>query len=317
MIINPNEQKKCAPGKDFTDGSCLTLESLQKIAENYNKTNTDKININLDKAELVKELETKLKNQCNEQTCWLRLDIIKKLEDEDIENNTFRPKGPTKKYEWLSTNHINDVVEQYMNVHKDFLFLGAVPYDFDDLAVLGISNLNFANIEKEGKHKIGMVINLDEHYKSGSHWVALYADLQKNQIYFFDSVGKVPGKRIRKFVNRVTKYLYNKKYHKNLPINDIISKLKAIKKTKGNINKNDPLAMHLKNLLGGEIDVRYNMKQHQFENSECGVYSINFIVRLVSGESFDNIVNNITSDEMMNKNREEYFRNVNNITSNN
>jgi len=315
MIINPIEQEKCAPGKDFTDGSCLTLESLQKIVENYNKTNNDTININLDKAEIVKELENKLKNKCNEQTCWLRLDIVKKLEDEDIDNNTFRPKGPTKKYEWLSTNHINDVVEQYMNVHKDFLFLGAVPYDFDDLAVLGISNLNFANIEKEGKHKIGMVINLDEHYKSGSHWVALYTDLKKNQIYFFDSVGKVPGKRIRKFVNRVTKYLYNKKYHKNLPINDVISKLKSIKNTKGDINKDEPLAQHLKNLLGGGIDVRYNMKQHQFENSECGVYSINFIVRLVSGESFDNIVNNITSDEEMNKNREEYFRNVNNLKS--
>jgi hypothetical protein len=313
MIINPIEQEKCAPGKDFTDGSCLTLESLQKIAENYNKTNNDKININLDKTEIVKELENKLKNKCNEQTCWLRLDIVKKLEDEDIENNTFRPKGPTKKYEWLSTNHINDVVEQYMNVHKDFLFLGAVPYDFDDLAVLGISDLNFAKIEKAGKHKIGMVINLDEHYKSGSHWVALYTDLEKNQIYFFDSVGKVPGKRIRKFINRVTKYLYNKKYHKNLPINDVISKLKEIKKTKGDINKDEPLAMHLKNLLGGGIDVRYNMHQHQFENSECGVYSINFIVRLVSGESFDNIVNNITSDEEMNKNREEYFRNVNNL----
>jgi hypothetical protein len=313
MIINPNEQQKCAPGKDFADGSCLTLESLQKITENYNKTNTDKIDINLNKAELVKELENKLKNKCDEQTCWLRLDIVKKLEDEDIENNTFRPKGPVKKYEWLSTNHINDVVEQYMNVHKDFLFLGAVPYDFDDMQVLGISNLKFNEIEKQGKHKLGMVINLDEHYKSGSHWVALYTDLKKNQIYFFDSVGKVPGKRIRKFINRLTKYLYTKKYHTNLPINDVISKLKEIKKTKGSINKDEPLALHLKNLLGGGIDVKYNMNQHQFENSECGVYSINFIVRLVGGESFDNIVNNITSDDMMNKNREEYFRNVNNL----
>jgi len=313
MTNNSIEQEKCAPAKDFTDGSCLTLESLQKIAENYNKTHKDTIDINLDKAELVDVLEDKLKNKCDEQTCWLRLDFVKKLEDEDIQNNTFRPKGPTKKYEWLSTNHINEVVEQYMNVHKDFLFLGAVPYDFDDMPVLGISSLKFGSLEKQGKHKLGMVINLDEHYKSGSHWVALYTDLKKNQIYFFDSVGKPPGKRIRKFVNRVTKYLYNKKYHKDLPINDVITKLKNIKKTKGNISKEEPLAQHLNNLLGGGIDVRYNMNQHQFENSECGVYSINFIVRLVSGESFDSIVNNITSDEEMNKNRQEYFRNVNNL----
>jgi len=309
MVINPKEQEKCAPAKNFTEGSCLTLESLQKIATNYNKSNTDKIDTQLDKDELVKELDGKLKDKCDEQTCWLRLDIVKKLEDEDINNNTFRPKGPTQKYEWLSTNHINDVVEQYMKVHKDFLFLGAVPYDFEDLHVLGISTLNFSDIEKKGKHKLGMVINLDEHYKNGSHWVALYTDLAKNQIYFFDSVGKIPGKRIRKFINKLTKYLYTKKYNQNLPINDVIAQLKALKKNKNKVNNNE----HIKNLLGGEIDVRYNNIQHQFENSECGVYSINFIVRLVGGESFNSIINNITSDEEMNKNREEYFRNVNNL----
>jgi hypothetical protein len=305
------QQEKCAPSKKYKDGSCFTLDALKKIATNYNKHNKDKIDVNLDKDELVDILEDKLKNKCDEQTCWLRLDIVKQLEDEDIEENTFRPKGPTKKYEWLSTTHINDVVEQYMNVHKDFIFLGAVPYDFDELPVLGISNLNFKELEKNGKHKIGMVINLDEHYKGGSHWVALYADLKENQIYFFDSVGNAPGKRIRKFVNRITKYLYEKKYNKKLNVTDTINKLKHLRKkskNKENINIEDD---NIKNLLKGGFDIRYNTMQHQFKNSECGVYSINFIVRLVGGENFDTIVNNITKDEEMNKMREEYFRNVN------
>ena len=50
--------------------------------------------------------------------------------------------------------------------------------------MLGISNINFHDLEKSGKNKIGMVINLDEHWKEGSHWVALYTDLKNNQIYF-------------------------------------------------------------------------------------------------------------------------------------
>jgi len=295
-----NSNTKCAPSKKYTDGSCFTKDSLQKIADSFNKrNNNNKIPTSLPKDKLVKELETKLSDKCSDQTCWLRLDIIKALEDEDIETNTFRPKGPSKKYEWLNTTHINEVIEQYQKVHNDFLFLGAVPYDFDELSILGIYDLKFDELEKQGKTKLGIVINLDEHNQDGSHWVALFTDLNKNQIYFFDSVGRKPRKKIRKFINRLVKYLYTKKYKQKLPINDLINKNTKI------TNK------YLKNLLEGDFDIRFNHIQHQFENSECGVYSINFIIRLVSGETFDSIINNIIKDEEMNSYRKIYFRNVN------
>ena len=58
-----------------------------------------------------------------------------------------------------------------------------------------------------------------------------------------------------------------------------------------------------------EYDVRYNKNQHQFKNTECGVYSMNFIIRLLDNEDFDNIVDNITKDDAMNACRKEYFRN--------
>jgi hypothetical protein len=303
---------KCAPSKKYTNGSCFTLDSLKKIADSYNKRNKQSIDTTLPKEKLVEELETKLSDKCSEQTCWLRLDIVKQLDNEDIESNTFRPKGPSKKYEWLSTTHIDNVVQQYQSVHKDFLFLGAVPYDFDDLPVLGISDLNFATLESQGKHKIGIVFNLDEHYKEGSHWVALFTNLKKNQVYFFDSLGRKPLKRIRKFINRITKYLYYKKYNSKLPINDVVEKIKKIKSIPENkINNLIKSNEYIKNLLGGGFDIRYNNIQHQFENSECGVYSINFIIRLVENETFDSIINDITKDDKMNANRKIYFRNVN------
>jgi hypothetical protein len=303
---------KCAPSKKYIDSSCFSIDSLKTIAKSYNKRNTKKININQPKEKLVGELESKLSNKCSEQTCWLRLDFVKELDNEDILENTFRPKGPSKKYEWLSTTHINDVVGQYQQVYNEFLFLGAVPYDFDDLPFLGISNLNFNEFEKDNKYKLGIVINLDEHNKDGSHWVALYTNLKNNQIYFFDSLGKKPQKRIRKFINRITKYLYFKKYNDILPINDIIGKIKSIKTSAPNdINNIVKSDKYLGNLLKDGFDIRYNDIQHQFENSECGVYSLNFIVRLVEGESFDSIINNITNDKIMNSNRKIYFRNVN------
>jgi len=303
---------KCAPSKKYLNSSCFTLDSLKKIANSYNQRNTNKIDTSLEKDKLVKELESKLSDKCSDQTCWLRLDFIKELDNEDIEINTFRPEGPTKKYEWLSTTHINDVIEQYQSIHKDFLFLGAIPYDFDDLPILGISDIKFDELEKQEKTKIGVIFNLDEHYKEGSHWVAMFTNLNKNQIYFFDSLGKKPMKRIRKFINRITKYLYNKKYHQKLRINDIIDEIKNIKNMQEN-KKKDYIKSnkYLKNILEDGFDIRFNHIQHQFENSECGVYSINFIIRLVSGESFDSIINDITNDKEMNSNRKIYFRNVN------
>lgn len=322
-LIHPNETSesnknykldpdmKCAPSKNYSDGSCFSLESLKKIASNYNKKNSNKIDTNLSKEDLVIELEKKLANKCSDQTCWLRLDIVKELDNEDIESNTFRPKGPSKKYEWLSTSHINETVSQYQQVHKNFLFLGAVPLDFEDLPVLGISKLDFKDLENQGKTKIGIVINLDEHWKDGSHWVGLFTDLNNNQIYYFDSLGKKPLKRTRKFVNRIAKYLYAKKYNEKLPINDILQKIKHVNKFGGKNNKAIETNSHLKKLIDGNFDIRYNHIQHQFENSECGVYSINFITRLASGESFDSVINNITKDEQMNANRKIYFRNVN------
>lgn len=295
------EHKKCAPSKSFKDGSCFSDISLKKIVKSYNKRNNlKKIDINLPRNKLINELENKLADKCSEQTCWLRLDFVKAIEDEEIKKNTFRPKGPDRKYEWLSTTHITDVLEQYQKLHNDFIFLGTVPNDFEDLPVLGISNINFEELEKNGKHKIGMVINLDNHNQSGSHWVALYANLKQNQIYFFDSIGKPPNKRIKKFINRIAKYLYKNKFNSNISIKD------ALKEFKGN-NKNTKI----NKMIGSGFDCRYNHIQHQRANSECGVYSINFIIRLVGGESFDSVINNVTLDEEMNNNRKEYFRNVN------
>jgi hypothetical protein len=309
--LNEIINKKCAPTKEYKDGSCLSLKQLVKIANKYNKTNDDDlIDINQSKESLVIELENKLANNCSNQVCWLRLDIVKELNDEEINNNTFRPKGPSNKYDWLSTTHINNVIEQYQNKYNDFYFIGAVPYDFEDLSVLGLKNINFNELEENGKTKIGMVINLDEHYKTGSHWVSLYFNLIKSQIYFFDSVGREPEKRIRKFINKITKYLYKKKYGIKLPLNDVFKKLNSLKKFNSEkLNLTLKKYTHIKNLLDG-VDIQFNNIQHQFKDSECGVYSINFITRLVADELFESVIKDIKKDDEMNKFRSLYFYNV-------
>ena len=292
---------KCAPGKKFSEGSCFTYDNLISMATEYNNhTDNHKDKIQLDKMNTKKELLRELNSRfqktygCNnqEQTCWISSKLVKGINDRDLKYNTFRPKGPSKQFEWLSTNDIESVIRQYEFKHKDFKFLGAMPSDFDELPIYGTTDLQFDELVRTTP-KIAAVINLDTHDQSGSHWVGFYANLKTNTIYYFDSFAKKPQRRLNMFIRRLLTYMYNNKA--NTTLNQRLNVDQFMKR----YNKSD------------EYDVRYNKIQHQFKNSECGVYSMNFIIRVLEGETFDEIVNNITNDDKMNSCRNVYFRNAN------
>lgn len=286
-IIPKNEMdKKCAPSISFENGSCIPLKILVKLADAYNIysgeiNNGSKINLYDDidmirpdeyKRYLIYELSKHLKMDQNE---WIKHKCTEYMK-EDAKNELeqiYRPHGPQGKFDWLSTFDINYTLEQYEKKYKDFKFLGAVPIDFESLDYLPFKNLNLDKLYKSGKVRIGVIFNLDEHYKSGSHWVSLFIDLIKGQIYFSDSYGFKPEQRIIDFINKIEKYLIN------------IRKL-------------------------SNLDIRYNKTRHQRGGSECGVYSINFILRLLKGKSFDHITKKRIYDEKVNKCRNIYFKNI-------
>lgn len=68
----------------------------------------------------------------------------------------------------------------------------------------------------------------------------------------------------------------------------------------------------IKNLLSLKPFKKHTFKrnkvEHQKENSECGVYSINFIIEKLKGKSFDDITNTVIPDKKMNKMRNVLFR---------
>ena len=294
-----NEDNKCAPSKSYSDGSCFTLDQLKKMAISFNKfvdakqIDGNKITVDNNKRSLVLQLTDRLDKKCNNQLCWLKQRFVKALKDENLFKNTFRPIGPEGKFEWLNTTQINDVMRQYEVKYPDFKFFGAVPIDFDDLPFLNIKNINFDELYKT-KKKLGFVFNLDEHWKSGSHWVALYSDLEKSQIYFFDSYGKRPEKRIRNLVKRISRWCHS---HHNCK--DVCS----ITDGSSSYMRRD-----FKNKLEDVLDVEYNRNRHQYKNSECGVYSLNFILRLLNGNTFEEITETKVLDDEINECRDVYFR---------
>jgi hypothetical protein len=281
--------ENCAIGRDNSSGSCFTLEELHSIANDYNAKNPkDKIKLHTNKEEMINALKEKL-SECSDQTCWPTLKFIK---DGNELNKAFKPHGPAGQYDWLSTTEINECMERYMNLYPDFLFIGAVPIDIEDLTQFGVKSLNYDKLAKKGKTKIGIIYNLDEHYKSGSHWVSFFIDTQNRKIYYSDSAGKPPEQRVKRLVKKLAESWYTKDTGKNMSL---------------------PLDSYMnesgQNLIEQKYGIKYNKTQHQFGGSECGVYSINFIVRLLKENSFDEINDHRVTDKQMNVCRREYFDN--------
>ena len=60
----------------------------------------------------------------------------------------------------------------------------SVPIDFDYKDSLGrcvseeLCNINFIKLIKKGIKFIGIVFNLDPHYKPGIHWVSMFIDFK-------------------------------------------------------------------------------------------------------------------------------------------
>ena len=276
---------RCAPNIEYKNGSCMDVKLLSKLAHAYNKEFPNKqfklddkwIVLNADKYKryLVLNLSEKLNKP---QRSWVNLKFAKLLDNETkerLEDKTFRPYGPEGKLEWLNTTQIEKVQKQYQDLkYEDYEFLGAVPIDFDNIDTK-LRNINFNNYVNEGKTKLGVIFNLDKHNQPGSHWVGLYIDLKKNQIYFFDSYAQEPEDEIQAFMRKASKYLVESK------------KIKP-----------------------SEIDMRWNKVQHQKKGSECGVYSINFLLRMLRGDNFDDLCNNPVNDEKISKCRSRYFENA-------
>lgn len=242
----------CSANKEI-QFTCYSKNSLEKIKKMWNKRHPDKeINTN-DTREIWKQLKNNLKEVCSTERCWIKQKFMENNLDGDLLNNTHAPYAPKswKKNpnEWLSSNDIEKVMKQYEVDYPNFIFIGPSPIDFDKKLMFGVCvwnelcNLNIIKQLKDGKNKIGIIFNTDPHNKSGSHWISLFIDIKRKFIFYFDSNGDKVPREIMYLIERIEKQ-------------------------------------------GREINIDFttyfNRKEHQYSNTECGMYSLYFLNKMIT-----------------------------------
>jgi hypothetical protein len=161
-------------------------------------------------------------------------------------------------------------MKQYQDAYSWFKFLGVFPIDFsapDPYKRDGTAKclyketceLNLVDEYNKGIRGIGMIFNLDPHFKGGSHWVSLYINIKnikKPFVGYFDSYGyKVPA---------------------------LIAKL-----------------MRSFKLQISTCKLGYNARRFQYGDSECGMFSMYFIVCMLCGIPFNDFCKDSVNDDYM------------------
>jgi hypothetical protein len=271
----------CSPDIKDNNFSCYSNENLFILKKYWNENNSDKIRTNEPK-EIWKELKIKHNNDCNKESCWLQKSPIPTNDKKLILNTSFAPVAPDEWKQdpnaWLSTLDLLRVLKQYERSHPHFKFLGPSPIDYDYKTSYNqcvwndLCKFKLSSYKKKNIHKIGVIFNTDPHTSNGAHWISVFIDTKKNVIYFFDSVGRKAPVQVKKFID------------------DVIEDSKA---------------------LGKEMiyDELYNHKmEHQFEDTECGMYSLYFIINMLTKKKrWENFYTNKITDNAVSKFRNIYF----------
>lgn len=282
-------KQHCSPIESNNKYSCLDDDIIIDIANILNNNN-ENININIknNPEKIHKDIEKILKKwNINEEKSIQNIKQIKdNLSSDKLKrfNESFKPAMPKEWYNnintWLCTTDITNVLNQYKKNNKDFYLYGPTPIDFDlknnnnECLVDSLCKFNLSNHIKNNQTKIGIIFNTDPHTESGEHWISMYIDVNginlnnKPGIYFFDSTGEDPPEEIIKLINKVIE-----------------------QGEKENIN-----------FVYFENDI-----QHQKGGTECGMYSLHFIINMLNGTNFKKYVKEYKNDKFMEKFRKIYF----------
>jgi hypothetical protein len=183
-----------------------------------------------------------------------------------IQSMIGKPKAPDtwmqNTHEWLSSLEIDQLESEYMKVFSDYYYVGSIPIDFDKKSLTGaclvssLCSMDILKLYKKGYTQIGIVFNTDKSTGPGKHWVAVFCDidptLEYPRITYFDSYANKPEPEIQKLMKRWK-------------------------------DRWDSTGIHSKGMV-----TSYNKTRHQYQESECGMYTVYFHYCCLMGIPMEN-----------------------------
>ena len=258
---NSTQNIKCSPvvrNRTIVQTTCYTPDAITVIKDAYNKEHPNEPILAKSPKEIWTEIQSRF-THCSKEDCWLEQIKDAKIRKQ-LDEMLFAPDQPPEwkqnPNEWLSNFDIAAVLKQYEQSHSHFKLLGPTPIDYDakdetnggQCVWEDLCSISIADLHKKGKTNLGIVFNLDPHYGEGLHWTSMFVDMKNAYIYYYDSA-LYP---FPKEVNRLKKEIIKQGALMNPPI---------------------------------LFTFKRNTNRHQKSNSECGMYSLFFIVTFLTGET--------------------------------
>jgi hypothetical protein len=205
-------------------------------------------------------------------------DLLNPEQKKKILASYFRPERPDAWEKdpdmWLDNFNIEAVMKQYEDTNPHFKFFGVFPVDFASKSPYAqgeaeclmpkMCKISLPELREKGYHSCGLVYNLDPHNKGGSHWIS--------SVLLLGGKGNPLGER--------SGFYYFDSYGLPPP--------KQIKTFMENLTLQDK-----------DMELGYNGRRFQFGNSECGMYSLFFIICMIHGVAFKKFVHHPVSDSIM------------------
>ena len=276
----------CSPTMNVKK-TCFTLKQLKNIASSINKyENRLAIHKRGKKTDIWNEINSYFSVNMNchnrDEVCWMKQPLLNLLKS-DL-NKEFIPEKPNdwkhNERTWLTNIDIYNVCDQYQRKYRSFDFIGVFPIDYNykntinQCIVQELCVLNISNMIKHKKTQLGIVFNLDKHYDPGSHWVSVYVGLNPKAhnygFFYFDSNAVKPPKEIYILFENI---------------------------------KLQIMQIHKKN-----FELHVNDVQKQYKNTECGMFSIHFILSCLKKKKWIDIKNEQVFDDDVFKLRNLLFR---------
>jgi hypothetical protein len=270
---NPATMKRSNRKGDNTrkNNKCLPQDIYKKTA------NTLKLNT-YDPDSIIKAIG------CGEgeEHCFLDKAPINDDTKKELRKQYLRPKYPKQWNNdpdmWLDNYNIGGVMKQYEEAIPWFRFLGVFPIDFSapnpytkggppECLYKELCSIDLKKSYNDGVRGMGAIFNLDPHYKGGSHWVGMYINMMDK---------KKPS------------CSYFDSYGYKTP--QMIARL-----------------MRSLKLQMPELELGFNARKFQFGGSECGMFSMYFLICMIAGISFKDFCKDSVHDDTMLKLRKILF----------